>query len=676
MHRKIRQIPVLAFDIAAASLIAVVLMAGFAAPAQAYVDPSVMTYTIQALAGVAVALSAVLGVAWRRIRRGLYKILKIDENAGKVKEPAVVQCTGEALEQADVEATQERAFQGIEKPHKLPWFARFIVAALVVGTFAFTQLYSAPLEIVATNSSAFQFTYLDLLQPLMTSTLIVGVIATVILSIFRGKPFEILVAILIAISICAMLQAIGLNQRLPQANGAEVDWMRYWKWMLASGFMWVFIIGICVAVAIKKPSWNNGVAVIASILLIASTAINLKATLDDNAPSDNPEGELVLTKQGLNTVSDKSNIVWIVLDTLDTEYLDTALSQYPDLLDDYTGFTWFHNTTSQSAPTRYTVPSLVTGNFYDFTEEYTIDVSAENKQFFTEENLLDKAKAQGYSVGVYSDTVYWGTQALSEDTINVHPIGEIEVNNVETIIGTLYKCSFYRNAPWVLKPLFRYYTDDINKAVVSQKGDDDANTAYVLDDFSYYHDLTTKGLKIEEDTAGAYRFIHLVGDHQPFTMTADLELGRSDKYEQAAASMKITAAYLNELKKLGVYDNSTIIVCADHGVYDWEGKPTPDHPTTPLIMIKPADADSSARVKISNAPVSQYDLSSTIEAALGLETSEQTIFDIPEGEDRVRYYYNNEEADTGNVAFHENKIDGDVNSWSSWSLTGRTWPHK
>ncbi len=41
----------------------------FPAPALAYVDPSVMTYTIQALAGVAVALSAVLGVAFRRSRR-------------------------------------------------------------------------------------------------------------------------------------------------------------------------------------------------------------------------------------------------------------------------------------------------------------------------------------------------------------------------------------------------------------------------------------------------------------------------------------------------------------------------------------------------------------------------------------------------------------------------------
>ena len=60
-----------------------------AAFAWAYVDPSVMTYTIQALAGVAVALSAVAGVAFRRGRRIVYQLLDIDEDARKQQEPDV-----------------------------------------------------------------------------------------------------------------------------------------------------------------------------------------------------------------------------------------------------------------------------------------------------------------------------------------------------------------------------------------------------------------------------------------------------------------------------------------------------------------------------------------------------------------------------------------------------------
>ena len=49
----------------------------------AYVDPSVMSYTVQAIAGVAIALGVVFGVVWRKIKRGAGKALGRDENSGK-----------------------------------------------------------------------------------------------------------------------------------------------------------------------------------------------------------------------------------------------------------------------------------------------------------------------------------------------------------------------------------------------------------------------------------------------------------------------------------------------------------------------------------------------------------------------------------------------------------------
>ena len=56
------------FDIVSALLLATIVLAAFPRPALAYVDPSVMTYTIQAVAGAAVALSAVLGVALQNVQ--------------------------------------------------------------------------------------------------------------------------------------------------------------------------------------------------------------------------------------------------------------------------------------------------------------------------------------------------------------------------------------------------------------------------------------------------------------------------------------------------------------------------------------------------------------------------------------------------------------------------------
>lgn len=55
----------------------------------AYVDPSVMSYTVQAIAGVAIALGVVFGVVWRKIKRGAGKALGRDENSGKEVEDDV-----------------------------------------------------------------------------------------------------------------------------------------------------------------------------------------------------------------------------------------------------------------------------------------------------------------------------------------------------------------------------------------------------------------------------------------------------------------------------------------------------------------------------------------------------------------------------------------------------------
>ena len=55
----------------------------FGLNAHAYIDPSVMTYMIQVIAGIAVAVGAVAGIYIRRIRRKVSQKLGIDENRNK-----------------------------------------------------------------------------------------------------------------------------------------------------------------------------------------------------------------------------------------------------------------------------------------------------------------------------------------------------------------------------------------------------------------------------------------------------------------------------------------------------------------------------------------------------------------------------------------------------------------
>lgn len=55
----------------------------FGANSRAYIDPSVATYAIQAVAGVMIAIGAVAGIYFRRARKKLNDKLGIDENKNK-----------------------------------------------------------------------------------------------------------------------------------------------------------------------------------------------------------------------------------------------------------------------------------------------------------------------------------------------------------------------------------------------------------------------------------------------------------------------------------------------------------------------------------------------------------------------------------------------------------------
>lgn len=48
-----------------------------------YIDPSVMTYTIQAVAGVAIAVGAAVGIHFRKAKKKLAEKMNIDENRNK-----------------------------------------------------------------------------------------------------------------------------------------------------------------------------------------------------------------------------------------------------------------------------------------------------------------------------------------------------------------------------------------------------------------------------------------------------------------------------------------------------------------------------------------------------------------------------------------------------------------
>ena len=55
----------------------------FGVNARAYIDPSVTTYLIQAIAGIVIAAGAAFGIYFRRAKKKMNEKLGIDENRNK-----------------------------------------------------------------------------------------------------------------------------------------------------------------------------------------------------------------------------------------------------------------------------------------------------------------------------------------------------------------------------------------------------------------------------------------------------------------------------------------------------------------------------------------------------------------------------------------------------------------
>ena len=65
--------------VVAAGYAFVAMMLFFGVNGNAYIDPSVMTYVIQAVAGVVIAVGAAIGIYWRKAKKKVQDKLGIEE---------------------------------------------------------------------------------------------------------------------------------------------------------------------------------------------------------------------------------------------------------------------------------------------------------------------------------------------------------------------------------------------------------------------------------------------------------------------------------------------------------------------------------------------------------------------------------------------------------------------
>ena len=291
-----------------------------------------------------------------------------------------------------------------------------------------------------------------------------------------------------------------------------------------------------------------------------------------------------LDGEKLYSLSSSGNVVIFVVDYFANNYLNNTVRSNLKTLGCFEDFTYYNNCDPQYIGTYPSVTHMITGNEYD----PTLLVGQYFEQSWTSQTcnyIFDQIHSRGYEFRYYYYT------SISDGAM-AWALGKVD-NLVDR----------YNNPQHQMTPIYSYT------------------------DFNDH--LKANGLTLDKTDKKYIQMIHLRGAHAPYTSDVNgrykADAGRD---ENIIGYMSMVANYIQYMKQLGVYDNSTIIITADHGdkgnnmqVVYWIKQPGEHH--TQWLE--------------NDAPISHADFPGTLMALIGADYPYgDSIFDWNPGETRQR----------------------------------------
>lgn len=300
-----------------------------------------------------------------------------------------------------------------------------------------------------------------------------------------------------------------------------------------------------------------------------------------------------------------------------------------------------------SDPTKYGLPALLTGQAYTQPVDYAGFIAAA----YADAPLYTMLAGDVWDARFFTDSRYVSLDAGVVDNLARE---ELAVNDPAGLTRDLLRLCAFRYAPHFLKPQLWMYSNVFLPYAQAQ-----GEPVYEVTDPAFDARLREEGL--EATVERAFRLIHLTGMHPPYTMDADCQYQAQGvtAQEQMRGCLRLAEDYLEQLRALGVYDRSAVLILADHGT---------DTVHRPLLLLKrPGDTGEMA---VNDAPVSYADLPATYVALLTGAQAGTELWSIPQGQARTRLYYH-ESSRNNAFNLYEYSTQALSPSWEELIPTGR-----
>lgn len=514
----------------------------------------------------------------------------------------------------------------------------------LAAALGFTLMLFSPVEVYTANPDSFgvEFRYIAvpmLCFAVLTTAALAGLMN--LLLFISEKLCSVFSKALLGLLFAFFAQSVFMEGNMPIVIQNDTRYNEYKTSVYANAviFFLVFISPLAVHIAVKlikkESSKENSMGAwmtagfAAAIFIFNMGSSGLKLL---NVDLDGYKGvhRQYLSYEPVMSLSKEENIVVFLTDRLDREWLDDVIEGYPELENEFSGFTYYRNNVSEGTSTFPVVPSMLTASNYK-GEEWPDYLS----NAWSGETVAKKLKNSGYNVYLVPDsiTTLSSVSQVNGQCDNVKEYRECELRlrifGKRAVLPVMVKLSLARMSPYVMKHRLTYWMGanfTRNFFAADDKSDAVGPQSNVNGDIKFYQYMKNNGLNSESE-AKTFTFVHLNCAHAVDSSISSIYgfSGASDVYSTIRGDLEIILEYIRSLKEMGVFDNTTIIVLGDHGRAPRElkgGQDALNSAITSALLIKPARA-AEERLKIdSDSELSTAFFSASILEYAGIDHSE------------------------------------------------------
>ena len=564
----------------------------------------------------------------------------------------------EALSKNKADLISDKSGKSTETPKTFTGKMRMVFPLALAFCFSFIVIGSLELTIQFAPEIPFRATVV--LPVVLLCFAVFLAIMIFIVPRFRSPVYEVLLIIGLAVLIAGYLQGNFLNWGLGQLTGDAVIWSNFGPQIAASLIAWAGSFVLVILLYRKARKVWRSLLLFVPVLVILFQGIGFITVVNESANNTRWASGLfwqtadeTLTIDRINEVSPVQNAIVIVLDRLDQEFIEDIKAEDPHFFDPLDGFTEFDDFISYFGSTIPSVAGYLTGHIwrYDMPRSDYYSYAWANAEFFL------TLKERGLDIRIYLDkgaafdTIYQ-LNGIASNTFE----GQLGINKRIALVKLL-KLSGYRYAPIFFKQYFWLSPYEFYDAMELT----DKTAPYMVNNFGYYDSLKLNGLSTSDIGEKSMIYIHLQGPHPPLNMDENIQyVEESTLTAQTKGSYRIVYEYLDQLKGLGLYENSVIVIMGDHG--NFLGNDL-ERPARTGLMVKPAGA-AGTPLQVSHAPVSPGQLHATLMEGLfgDSEGFGPAFFDVREGDDVTREYA---------INLWRYVITGDGRDFNNWRYIGK-----